>query len=65
MTPLKLRYRRHFGHYTEKYKDSVVDEMNKLIDLYNDKINTFDTYEKQYKFLNQIEGSIDKLKYKL
>ena len=62
MTPLKLGKRGYFGTYTNsKDKNATIDKINKIIDLYNDKINSFITYEEQNKFTEDVDYNIENL----
>lgn len=54
----KLGYRGYFGFYKNEDYNKKVYEINKLIDEYNSKINTFDTEEENFRFANMMNDKI-------
>jgi hypothetical protein len=58
---IELGLRGYYGHYLLPSNNVIVAEMNLLIDEYNSKINSFDTYEEQLSFRAEINSKIDEL----
>lgn len=61
MKPLKLGKKGYFGEFNSPEKNEKVLEINKLIDEYNSSINSFDTMEEQFQFLNTINNKISNI----
>lgn len=62
---LPLGPRGHYGCYFDTEKNKICSELNKVVDEYNSKINSFDTEKENTAFCNEIEDKINKLTTKL
>lgn len=72
MKPIEFGYRGYYGAYTNPNNNIISNEMNKLIDEYNSKINSFQTLEEQKTFnieINQklkiLSNKIEKIDYNI
>lgn len=61
MSYLKKGNKGYFGRYTDNNKNVIVDELDKLIDEYNAKINLFDTELENNIFHDMMNDKIENI----